>query len=223
MKKVSGIVLGGILILCGIVYLLGSFGIADVTVSLDGWWTLFIIVPCLSGLISGEDKIGSLLGLAVGVMLFLAARGVFAYDVIWKAAVPLILILIGVKVILKAVCGKSEDAVQTVSEGEEKMAAFTAKVFDYGEEEFRAAKVAAVFGGANCNLTNTKIADGSHLDLCCVFGGAEVQLPEDVVVKVNAFCLFGGISDKRRVKPEAGSGRTLVINGFCLFGGADIK
>ena len=99
MKKLSGIVIGALLVAVGVIYILGAFGIADINISLDGWWTLFIIVPCLNGVITSKDKTGNLIGLAVGVMLLLAAQDVFEYDMILKLIVPVIIIALGIKMI----------------------------------------------------------------------------------------------------------------------------
>ncbi len=219
MKKLTGIIIGAVLIACGVIYMLGAFGIADVNVSLDGWWTLFIIIPCLNGLFTSKDKFGNFIGLAVGVILLLAAQNVFEYDMIWKIIVPLIIIMIGIKMIVKTVSPKTNsDKIQN-----ENMAAFSSQNFDYTDEEIIVAKIGAVFGGAKCNLLNSKIKDGSQLDLFCAFGGADIFVPENVNIKVNTFCLFGGISDKRVIKETNEDGVTLTINGLCIFGGADIK
>ena len=114
--------------------------------------------------------------------------------------------------------------IENIEKGQkESVAAFSSQNFDYADEEITVAKIGAVFGGAKCNLTDAKIKDGSRLDLFCAFGGADIIVPENVNVKVNTFCLFGGISDKRVIKPVDKDGITLTINGFCIFGGADIK
>ncbi|MBQ8541642.1 MAG: hypothetical protein IJ435_09250 [Clostridia bacterium] len=224
MKKLMSIVLGAILIAWGVVYILGLFGIADIEFSLDGWWTLFIIIPCLNSLITSRDKTGSAIGLGVGILLLLAAQEVIEYDVIWKLIVPIIIIMIGIKMIKKSIC--SEKAVKKEAEenGEKEcMAAFSSETVDYSDEEISVAKVSAVFGGVKCNLTDAKLKDGSIIDLLCLFGGADIIVPENVNVKMNAFCLFGGISDKRQNKSNDLNAPTVNINGFCMFGGADIK
>lgn len=219
MKKLTGIIIGAVLIACGVIYMLGAFGIADVNISLDGWWTLFIIIPCLNGLFTSKDKFGNFIGLAVGVLLLLAAQNVFEYDMIWKTIVPLIIIMIGIKLIVKTLSPKTKSD-KTKNEN---MAAFSSQNFDYTDKEIVVAKIGAVFGGAKCNLLNSRIKDGSQLDLFCAFGGADIFVPENVNIKVNTFCLFGGISDKRVIKETNEDGVTLTINGFCIFGGADIK
>lgn len=97
------------------------------------------------------------------------------------------------------------------------------QTIDYTDKEITVAKIGAIFGGAKGNLTDAKIKDGSRVDLLCAFGGADIIVPGNVKVKVNTFCLFGGISDKRVIKDAGKDDVTLNINGFCLFGGADIK
>ena len=222
MKKLTGIIIGAILIACGVVYILDIFGIADINFSFDGWWALFIIVPCFSGLFTNKEKFGNLLGLTCGILLLLAAQDVFDYKMVWKTVVPIIIILLGIKLIVKST--SSQKASTYTEKGQkENIAAFSSKTIDFADEEITVAKIGAVFGGAKCNLTDAKIKDGSQLDLFCAFGGADIIVPENVNVEVNTFCLFGGISDKRVIKPVDKDGVTLKINGFCIFGGADIK
>lgn len=225
MKKISGnklfgIIIGALLILCGVVYALNVFGIATINFSLDGWWALFIIIPSLSGLISSKDKLSSLIGLGIGVLLLLGARSVIEYDTVWKIIVPVIIAALGVKLIIKTL--KTKDT-ETDGEQKEMMAAFSEQSADYNGEEVAVAKVGAVFGGAKCNLRNTKIVDGCHVDVMSIFGGVDILVPENVTVKNNLFSLFGGIDDKRTTTNAGDNNTTLYINGFCVFGGVDIK
>lgn len=109
MKKITGITVGVLLVVCGIIYGLEAFGIVNINFSLDGWWTLFIIIPCLEGIFAGKEKTANVFGLILGVLLLLAARGVFNFDVVWKVIAPLIVVAIGVKMIKKSLCGKNEE------------------------------------------------------------------------------------------------------------------
>lgn len=221
MNKILRYVIGALLIAFGVIYALNVFGLTDIDISLDGWWTLFIIIPCLGGLIRGKDKLMSAMGLIVGVLLLLAARDIFDYDIVWKLLVPTVIVLLGIKLIIKdttpCVAEKND------SPDKESMAAFCSKEMDYSGEEITLSKVGAIFGGTKCNLTNAVIKDGSQIDICCIFGGADIIVPENVNIKINTFCLFGGIADKRNISNTDDNAVTLNINGFCLFGGADIK
>ena len=63
MKKVNRILWGIALVAVGIILALNAFGITDLNLFFDGWWTLFIIVPCTVSLITSYDKSGSLIGI----------------------------------------------------------------------------------------------------------------------------------------------------------------
>ncbi len=223
MKKLTGIVIGALLIAVGVIYILGAFGISDIKISLDGWWTLFIIIPCLNGIFTSKDKTGNFIGLLAGVLLLLAAQDVFDYDMIIKVLVPVIIILIGIKLIVKSTSVKPAKNENLQKGQSENFVAFNSQTIDYSDEEITVAKVGAVFGGAKCNLIGAKIQDQSKIDLFCAFGGADIIVPENINIKINTFCLFGGISDKRGNKNIDKDAVTLNINGFCMFGGADIK
>ena len=74
---------------------------------------------------------------------------------------------------------------------------------------------------------NGKLYYGFDMDfvknMAALCGGADIIVPENVNIKINTFCLFGGISDKRLIKETDKAAPVLNINGFCIFGGADIK
>lgn len=223
MNKIFRFVIGALIIAAGVIYGLSALGLADINVSFDGWWALFIIVPCLDGLIRSKDKIRSFVGLAFGVALLLAAQGVIEFEMIWKLIVPVIIVLIGIKVICRATSdGKGGKKANTDPKSEE-MAAFTSKQLDYSDKDILVSKVGAVFGGAECNLLNANFTENSQIDVFCAFGGADIIVPENINIKTDALCLFGGISDKRAIKERNENAPTLRINGFCIFGGVDIK
>ena len=69
MKKSSSIIWGLVLIVIGAIFALNAMDITDIDIFFDGWWTLFIIVPCAIGFFTEHDKMGNLIGLAIGVFL----------------------------------------------------------------------------------------------------------------------------------------------------------
>lgn len=220
MKKLLVIVLGALLIAAGVLSALDVFGIAEFDFSFDGWWTIFIILPAVLGIISDKgDRFGSVALLFVGVYLLLAARNVIEYGMFWKLFVPTLIIIIGVKLIVKALSRDNGKAGS--SETSKGVSVFNSDMSN--ASNVKVAKASAIFGGTKLNLTDADIADAAALDLFCLFGGIELVVPENVEVKMNAFCLFGGISDKRKIDAAAQKTATLTINGFCMFGGADIK
>lgn len=118
MKKVTGIIIGVILILYGITFALSAFGVADINISFKGWWTLFIIIPCFLGILKGSEKIFSLAGFLIGIILLLSAQDFITYEVAGKLFVPIILIALGLKLIVKS--AKPEQATVNTDNNEEK-------------------------------------------------------------------------------------------------------
>ena len=78
--KRTNILLGIVLIVLGIILLLKAFGIADINIFFDGWWTLFIIVPAAIGLFTDKDKTGNIIALVIGVLLLLASRDLISFE-----------------------------------------------------------------------------------------------------------------------------------------------
>ena len=66
MKNVSRITWGIVLVTVGALFALNALSITDIDVFFDGWWTLFIIVPCAIGLFTDYDKTGHLIGICIG-------------------------------------------------------------------------------------------------------------------------------------------------------------
>ncbi|MGM9641137.1 MAG: LiaF transmembrane domain-containing protein [Faecousia sp.] len=101
--------LWGVILICvGLLLGLNAFGITSIELFFDGWWTLFIIVPCFMGLFSDHDKTGNLIGLCVGVFLLLCCRNILSFDTLWKLVFPAIVILIGAKLIFGSFFGGKE-------------------------------------------------------------------------------------------------------------------
>ena len=98
---VSNLLWGILFIVVGIIFALNALGIADINIFFDGWWTLFIIIPCFVSLVEGEDKTGNIIGLIIGICLLLGCRGIIQFEIIWKMLIPTVLIIIGLSFILK--------------------------------------------------------------------------------------------------------------------------
>ena len=108
MKKTFGVIIGCVLIAYGIICALSALGIANFDFSFEGWWTLFIIIPCFIGIINGKEIIFNIAGILIGVVLLLSAQGLFSYGTAGQLFVPIILIATGAKIIEKSLTGKND-------------------------------------------------------------------------------------------------------------------
>ena len=68
MIRVSKWLWGGLLIALGVILGVNALGIAHIDIFFPGWWTLFIIVPCVVGLFDDDvEKGGDIIGIRLGV------------------------------------------------------------------------------------------------------------------------------------------------------------
>lgn len=228
-NKISNVVWGLLLILIGIGYAGGNLGIWDFNIFFRGWWTLFILVPCIINLIQYGPNGGNIAGICVGVVLLLGAQGILAFSMIRKLLVPAILILIGFSILLSNTKRKITDQQgnqipfeKTGTGGSDVSGVFDGRKVQYDGQLFEGATVSAVFGGVNMDLRSAVIERDVRIDATAIFGGVEIYVPSNVVVRVMSTPVLGGVSN-RALAPTEVPCHTLYINATCVFGGVDIK
>jgi hypothetical protein len=94
-KKLFGI----ILIIIGGLFLLDKFNVFNLSVlfSVDGWWTLFLIVPALISMTRQGVTTGNTVLLIIGVVLLLRERGIDFEGFL----VPAVLIVLGISLFVR--------------------------------------------------------------------------------------------------------------------------
>lgn len=216
-NSLSGILFGLLFVCVGGGYLAEALGIVeDFTVFFDGWWTLFIIIPCFCGLLGKNgEKVGYLIGLAIGLFFLLSAQNVILADKLWAIFLAVLFVIIGVSMILpkkvkrdtdrndgdrfdredrvvdaaytECDCSEGQDAT-----GEENGRAFDEEAEgDLGPGE-RISSV-AVFSGKDICINRTVFAGGT---VTAVFGGIDLNLKNAIIredVTIEAKAVFGGI------------------------------
>ncbi len=226
MRNISKSLWGIVLIAIGLVIGLNSFGVTDIDIFFDGWWTLFIIVPCFIGLVDFEkgDKIGDVIGLLIGVALLLVSRDVLSFGFIAKLILPAIFVIIGLSMIFNnTIKAKISDKVREGKKNgmEAIVATFAGQKVDKENEKFEGASLDAVFGSIVLDLRKAKLEKETTIEASAIFGGIEILVPSDVNVKIKSTPIFGGTSS--RVKNSDENKVTIYIESFSMFGGVDIK
>ncbi len=226
MKNISKGLWGIVLIAIGVIIGLNSFGVADIDIFFDGWWTLFIIVPCFIGLLDFEkgDKVGDVIGLLIGVALLLVCQEVLEFDLIAKLILPTILVVIGISMIFNNTL--KAKITEKVKEGKKNgleaiVATFAGQKVDKTDEKFEGASLDAVFGSIVLDLRRAKLSKEVTIEASAIFGGIEIIVPKGVNVKVKSTPIFGGTSN--RIINSEDNKETIYIEAFSMFGGIDIK
>lgn len=225
MKKISSVIWGIVLIAAGALFALNALNITNIDVFFDGWWTLFIIVPCTVGLFTEREKTGNIIGIAIGVFLLLCCQDILSFSMLWKLLVPVIIVIVGLKMVFTGLFGnKANEIIAKIKQdgGETKVgcATFSGCNLNYDGEVFEGAELTAIFGGVKCDLRNAIMEKDSAIQVSAIFGGIDILVPNNINVKVNSNSIFGGVSNKTAACKDA---PTLYISGICMFGGVDIK
>lgn len=225
--KIKNVLWGVLLIAVGVIFGLNALEITDIDLFFDGWWTLFIIVPCLIGLIDGKDRNGNLVGIAIGVALLLGCQGLLDFELILKLAVPVILVILGLSIIFKNMAGDRASRKffaenKDDSHLPEYCSTFSGQNLTFVGQLFQGAKLTAVFGSIRCDLTGARMDRDVLISADAIFGGIDIIVPADKKVRIQSTSIFGGISENNKHSAEDGA-VTVYVKGLCLFGGVSVK
>lgn len=224
MKKIGSLIWGILFIIVGLIFGLNAMGITDINIFFRGWWTLFIIIPSLIGVIKESYKVGNYIWLLIGIVLLLSAQGIINFSTIWKLALPTILVIIGLSIIFKDVVGsKINDKIKELNkQGKtEYYATFSGEELTFTGSEFKGASLNAIFGGIDINLKDAVIEEDIVINSTAVFGGVDILVPNNVNVKVKSSSIFGGTDNKMTENKE--NVPTIYVKAFNLFGGTEIR
>ena len=205
MKKIENTVIGLILIISGVIIGLNAFHITNIDLFFDGWWTLFIIVPCFFGLFKDQDKTGNIIGLIVGIYLLLYCQGLINFQFAWKLVVPVIFVLIGLKMIFKDTFNKKKPR-QNI----------------YDNQLYTGGNYDVTFNGLILDLSKAYLNEETNITISTLFGGVDLYLPDDVYIQIQSSNFLGGVDlHKRENKIE--NTKVIYLNARCIFGGINIK
>lgn len=223
--KLTNVLWGLVFIIFGLIIGLNTLGLTNVNIFFDGWWTLFIIVPCFIDLFKDKDKTGNIIGILIGISLLLACQNIINFSILWKLLFPIILIMIGLSIIFKGtISGKIKKEIKKINKNNEKeyCATFGEQNLNFSKESFEGCNLNAIFGGVKCDLQDAVIKEDVVINVSAIFGGVTIYVPENINVKITSTPIFGGVSDERKEK-NRNAKETLYIQATCMFGGVTIK
>lgn len=227
-KKITPVVWGIVLIVAGVMYGGDALGLWDFSLFFDGWWTLFLIVPSLVAIFTDGPRTDKFIVLLLGVGMLLAEQDVVAWKTMWKLALPVLLVIIGVKLLFgRKKTPVSDEAPVVVHIGgdaaENTASVFSGDKVNYAGCNYTGSTHTAIFGGFDVDLRDAVITQDVVINATCIFGGGDIYLPPNVKLKMTGgLNLFGGSADKRTTRCE-GDAPTVWLKAVCIFGGVDVK
>ena len=225
MKRTSKIIGGIALVAFGIVWALELLDV--ISISLEGWWALFIIVPCFINIFNDRRKAGAIIGCGIGILLLLAARSIIPWNDIWKYMLCLIAVVWGLTLLFfsnKKSSDRrhnSEQAAPVVLDDNIEVN-FGKQEYSYDGQPFEGADVHVSFGFVGLDLRDADIRDGAVINVDCSFGGIQIRLPKGVCINNRIDTTLAGVDCDCCTQPTDGA-KTLYLKGHCNFGGIEIK
>lgn len=225
-KSTVSIVLGLIVVAFGIFYGGEALGYWDYHITFNGWWTVFIIVPCLLSVFSGGLNLFNCIGTGVGVLILLNEQGALKNGMGFKLIFPFILLAFGFSIIFKKPIKMNKEGnngVYAGSDGENYFAIFGGNSPHFTDVDFRGANTYAIFGSVELKLQNAIIRRDCVIHTYTVFGGTEIILPKNVRVVVESTPILGGVNNTFVPDTIESNSPTVIIRALTIFGTSDIS
>lgn len=225
------VLLGGILIFLGGLFLLNTMNILDFRFTHVVFsWPFIMLVIGLFVLVNTDKRfLGGILS-GIGT-LFLLPRIFPQIDYDGGIIIPILFIVLGTYIILKKRKQDSSSDFFSDTSKVNKDKIDDVSIFGGGTKiissnNFQGGNITAIFGGSEINLINCQLAEGDNiLDVLCIFGGTTIIIPKEWNVVINVTSVLGGFSNKAIRNPSIviDQSRTLHIKGLAMFGGGEVK
>ena len=189
------------------------------------FWPVIFILLGISMLVSNNFKnVGSGIFFILFGTFFLLVKWDVLHDVsryIW----PLAIIAAGLWILLRPAVRRDKKKIPELSGDDLAInQVFSGTVRKIESQSFRGGTAEVVFGSAEIDLRNAKLAGGqATLALSAVFGGIEVLVPRDWEVVLEGSPVLGSIESRKAALSETGKTGTLNVKGSAVFGSIEIK
>lgn len=215
----SRLFFGGVLVILGLSFLLENFGAFQASSLLHNWWPMFIILFGFAQVVANpKSYLGAGIIVLVGILLELSVLNVLQFNV-WSLFFPVVLVLIGLRVMLGTASEKLQDASKT--DYANATASFGSSVVRNASDTYKGGLINVVFGGAKLDLRDAELDEkGAVIEVNVAFGGADIIVPTSWNVVTEGLPIFGGWENKTE---GPSSGPVLKVKGVILFGGVTIK
>lgn len=220
MKHISSrTILGALVIVIGVALLLSSLNIWNFGEIVSIWWPLAVIVMGIIIFINDRSAyLWALLIVAIGVVWQLNRLEIIDVS-IWSLFWPLFIILIGVSLLMSRKLPRKQ---ANVINRQNITAILGGTEQREQSQDYQGSKVTAVLGGVELDLRQAKILKEATIEVFAFWGGVEIIVPEDVIVKNNLSNILAG-TEHKMVPTTKKNAPVLNIIGDVVMAGVEIK
>ena len=210
---------GLVIIAAGAALLFSNLNILNFDYLVHNWWPVAIIVAGLLIFLNDmKSYVWAGLIIVVGTLLQLKQLDVVDVNP-WQLVGPLIVIFVGVSIILnhsasrRKVSKTARDDTTAILGGSDKRNA---------SDDFKGSKVTAILGGVKMDLRKATIKKEATLEILAFWGGVEIIVPRNVVIRNQTSAIMAGVEDKTD-QDNVKNAPILYITGDVIMAGVEIK
>lgn len=218
--SLSRIFIGIGIVIFGIALLVSNLGVYDFGPLLSNWWPLVIIaLGIVMFLNDTRHYLWSLIVTFFGVLLLLRELNIIEVNP-WQLLWPAVVILLGVSLLMKRPHGTGK--AKTVVGRDDVTAILGGSDRRVASDDYEGGKVTAILGGVKLDLRKAKITKEATVEVFTFWGGVELVVPRNVIVKNQTSAILGGVEDKTD-QDEVKKAPVLYVVGDVVMGGVEIK
>lgn len=213
------IIMGLAIVSVGVGFLLGNLGILNFNELASTWWPLAVILGGILIFISDpKSYLWALLVLGLGVLWQLQKLGVTDVNP-WQLFWPAVIILVGFSILMNRSAARLR---VSKTEREDITAILGGSDQRNSSQDFKGSKVSAIMGGVKLDLRKAVIKKEATIEIFTFWGGVELLVPSNVIVKNKSSVILGGIEDKTE-HDTAKDAPVLYITGDIIMAGVEVK
>jgi predicted membrane protein len=228
--RTQGRIFWGLMLIClGVLFLLDQMGRLDFGDLVGRFWPVIFIIIGVSILLSNNFKnVGSgIFFILFGAFFLLLKLHIFEHlfeKPIWDYLWPIAIIAVGLWLLLRPAWHPHKNEASAVGGDDLSISqVFSGTARKVESQNFRGGKADVVFGSAEIDLRNAKLAGGqATLVLSVVFGGIEVYVPRDWQVVLEGSPVLGSIDSHKKAATVPAT-QTLTVKGSAVFGSIEVK
>jgi predicted membrane protein len=220
-----GLVWGALIVAAGVALLLDHLGFVAIG-SLFRFWPMILIFFGVGHLLTPSNRAWGAILIVVGIVFQLNSLGIthVHFADLWPLAIIAVGLILMWSAMKPPVASKgSTDSTDMFNA----VAIFSGCERRVKSQNFKGGRATSIFGGVELDLRDAKIeGDEATIEVNCIFGGAEIRVPDSWNVNSKSVPILGGFSDKTHISaaedPNGAKRKTLVVTGLVVFGGVEI-
>lgn len=219
MKSLTRSITGLLIVAVGLSFLLTNLNVLPFSVAIGDWWPMFVIVGGVLILLNDrKNYLWALLVIALGIVFQLNQLNIIDVNP-WQLFWPAVIIIVGVSIMTSHKVPRKNIA---ASEREDVTAVLSGSETKVQSKDFKASRVTAVCGGVTLDLREATIKKEATIDLFSLWGGIEVYVPKNVIVKNNTSVILGGVENNTAADTDRNA-PVLHVVGDVVMAGVEIK